>query len=61
MDMLEPALPTTPMDDDDADWLESDLSRLSEHEPYDWDGHDPLALGEPVTLGDDGLLHVVQE
>lgn len=32
----------------DLEWLDSDISRLGEHEPYDWGGVDPLTLGKPV-------------
>lgn len=41
-------------DDLDAEtkaWLESDLSRLGEYEPYDWGDDDPETLGEPLQLG----------
>lgn len=32
----------------DKDWLDSDLSRLEDYEPYDWGETDPLTLGKPV-------------
>ncbi|MFM7714378.1 MAG: hypothetical protein ACKO7A_17215 [Microcystis sp.] len=32
----------------DRDWLDSDLSRLEDYEPYDWGEIDPLMLGKPV-------------
>lgn len=32
----------------ERDWLDSDLSRLEEYEPYDWGEIDPLTLGKPV-------------
>lgn len=32
----------------DDDWLEGDISRLEEYEPYDWGNLDPLKLGKPV-------------
>lgn len=32
----------------DRNWLESELSRLDEYEPYDWGDVDPLTLGKPV-------------
>jgi hypothetical protein len=32
----------------DQNWLESDLSRLDEYEPYDWGDLDPLTLGKPI-------------
>jgi hypothetical protein len=32
----------------DRDWLDSDLSRLDDYEPYDWGKTDPLTLGKPV-------------
>lgn len=34
--------------DEDRAWLDADLSRSGELEPYDWGGADPLA-GESVT------------
>ena len=36
------------LDPESQSWLESDLSRLGEHEPYDWGDLNPLTLGEPV-------------
>jgi hypothetical protein len=33
---------------DRDDWLDSDLSRLEDYEPYDWGEIDPLMLGKPV-------------
>jgi hypothetical protein len=35
-DLLEYVPPPEPMTDADRAWLESDLSRLGEVEPYDW-------------------------
>ena len=35
------------LDRETKNWLDADLSRLSEIEPYDWAGTDPLA-GEPI-------------
>ena len=32
----------------DRDWLDSNLSRLEDYEPYDWGEIDPLTLGKPV-------------
>lgn len=32
----------------EKDWLESDLSRLEEYEPYEWGELDPLTLGKAV-------------
>ena len=37
--------------DDDRAWLDADLSRLGEYEPYDWGDADPETLGEPLRLG----------
>ena len=37
--------------DDDRAWLDADLSRLGEIEPYDWGDEDPETLGEPLRLG----------
>jgi hypothetical protein len=36
------------MDQEDRDWLESDLSHLSELEPYDWGDTDPQTTGKPI-------------
>lgn len=30
-------------------WLDADLSRLDEIEPYDWGDADPNTLGEPIS------------
>ncbi len=35
------------MDQEDRDWLESDLSRLGEVEPYEW-GEGELEEGQPL-------------
>lgn len=35
------------MTEEDRAWLDADLSRMGELEPYDWAGTDPLA-GDPV-------------
>ena len=32
----------------DTDWLESEISRLEEYEPYHWGNLDPLKLGKPI-------------
>jgi hypothetical protein len=37
-----------PIHPEDQDWLETDLSHLSELEPYDWGDTDPSTLGKPV-------------
>ncbi|AKE63253.1 MAG: hypothetical protein EWV49_16375 [Microcystis aeruginosa Ma_QC_Ch_20071001_S25] len=39
-----PSEKTAPRDD----WLDSELSRLEDYEPYDWGEIDPLMLGKPV-------------
>ena len=33
--------------EEDRAWMDADLSRMSEEEPYDWAGTDPLE-GQPV-------------
>lgn len=49
------SLPTDSLEDLEArQWLDSDLSRLGEFEPYDFGGHDPMTLGQPVHIGPDG-------
>jgi hypothetical protein len=30
-------------------WLDSDLSRLGEYEPYDWGDTDPESVGKPIS------------
>jgi hypothetical protein len=30
-------------------WLDSDLSRLGEYEPYDWGDIDPETRGKPIS------------
>ena len=36
------------MDQEDKDWLASDLSRLSEIEPYDWGDIDSKTIGQLI-------------
>ncbi|MDZ7706191.1 MAG: hypothetical protein U5L04_17120 [Trueperaceae bacterium] len=36
------------LDREARQWLDTDLSRLEELEPYDWGGVDPDTLGEPI-------------
>lgn len=47
------------MSQEDQDWLETDLSRLSEFEPYDWGDVDPTTLGKPVHY-EPGIGFVVE-
>ncbi len=42
-----PAAPAMPAET--QTWLDADLSRLGEVEPYDWGDADPTTLGEPVS------------
>ncbi|MDH3601210.1 MAG: ribbon-helix-helix domain-containing protein [Candidatus Tectomicrobia bacterium] len=42
-----PAAPALPAET--QTWLDADLSRLGEVEPYDWGDADPTRLGEPVS------------
>jgi hypothetical protein len=37
------------MDAEDQAWMNSDLSRLSEFEPYDWGEMDPATAGHPIV------------
>jgi hypothetical protein len=30
-------------------WLDSDLSRLGDYEPYDWGDTDPETMGKPIS------------
>jgi hypothetical protein len=30
-------------------WLDSDLSRLGDYEPYDWGDTDPESVGKPIS------------
>lgn len=36
------------MSQEDRDWIESDLSHLSELEPYDWGDIEPQTTGKPI-------------
>lgn len=36
---------------EDKDWLNADLSRLGEYEPYDWEPGE-LEEGEPFIVGE---------
>jgi hypothetical protein len=47
-DLLEYVPEPDPFDQETKAWLESDLSRLGEYEPYDWGDEDPKTLGSPV-------------
>jgi hypothetical protein len=47
------------MNPEDQDWLEKDLSHLSEFEPYDWGDMDPTTLGKPVHY-EPGIGFVVE-
>lgn len=56
-DLLEvTTLPSTDsLEDSEArQWLGGDLSHLGKFEPYDFGGHDPMTLGQPVHIGPDG-------
>lgn len=46
--------------DEDKEWLDADLSRATEIEPYDWGGTDPLA-GERVRWDAGRGAFVVEE
>jgi hypothetical protein len=46
-DVLE-FVPSPERDAEAAAWLDSDLSRLGEYEPYDWGDEDPEVLGQAV-------------
>jgi hypothetical protein len=30
-------------------WMDADLSRLGEYEPYDWGDTDPESVGKPIS------------
>ena len=51
--MVVPSPPPVPeeMTQEDKDWLNADLSRLGEYEPYDFGDVDPYTLGKPVIEG----------
>lgn len=34
----------------DKAWMNADLSRLGEFEPYDFAGQDPMCLGTPIDV-----------
>jgi hypothetical protein len=46
-DLLEYIPPPEPMTDEDRAWLETDLSRLGDFEPYDWGPAGP-PVGQPT-------------
>jgi hypothetical protein len=58
-DVLE-FVPSPERDTETAAWLNSDLSRLGEYEPYDWGEEDPEALGRAVRY-EPGRGLVVEE
>lgn len=43
---------------EDGAWLDADLSRLSELEPYDW-GPDGPPKGKPITWDDERQVFVI--
>jgi hypothetical protein len=54
--LLVPAPPILPEDargltQEDRDWLNADLSRLEDYEPYDWEPGE-LEEGEPFIVGE---------
>jgi hypothetical protein len=51
--MVVPSPPLVPeeMTQEDKDWLNADLSRLGEYEPYDFGDVDPYTLGKAVVEG----------
>lgn len=48
IDSLNQPIPLPSKPTVERDWLESDLSRLEEYEPYNWGSLDPLTLGKPL-------------
>jgi hypothetical protein len=48
----------TGMTDEDRAWLNADLSRMGEEEPYDWGGADPLACDPVYWDAEAGTLMV---
>jgi hypothetical protein len=57
--MQTKAVKNEAMDQEDKGWLESDLSRLSELEPYDWGDVDPETTGQPIRY-EQGMGFVVE-
>jgi hypothetical protein len=47
------------MDQKDKNWLEADLSYLSELEPYEWGDADPQLIGKPIRY-EQGVGFVVE-
>jgi hypothetical protein len=48
------------MDQEDKDWLESDLSHFSEIDPYDWGDIDPETTGKPIRY-EPGVGFVIED
>lgn len=48
-------------DEETRTWMDSDLSRLGEFEPYDFQGRDPYTLGKPVRVTPDGQILIGNE
>jgi hypothetical protein len=44
----EAKIKTLEMELEDQAWMDADLSRLGEFEPYDWGDVDPKELGKPI-------------
>ncbi len=56
MDVLDVQEKPDEVDAETRAWMDSDLSRLGEIEPYDWGDQDPNTLGQPVTVTPDGRV-----
>ena len=60
-DVLEVVDVPAEVDAETRAWMDSDLSRLGEYEPYDWGDEDPNTVGQPVTIGPDGRVVIGEE
>ena len=47
------------LDEETQVWLSSDLSRMSEIEPYDWGDIDPLTYGKPIKWDEEKQAFIV--
>lgn len=45
-----------PLTDEDTAWMNADLSRLAEEEPYDWGKMDPMTAGRPIHVNAAGEI-----
>lgn len=46
----------TPASAEDVAWMNADLSRLVEEDPYEWGDADPTSVGQPIRVTSSGEI-----